>query len=101
THAWAEALMPDLGWVGFDPTNNRLAGDRHIRVAIGRDYSDVPPTRGVFKGVSAVRSELAVAVRVGPSQPVIAGAALPFVPWLPCEATGTFNEADGSRQQQQ
>ena len=39
---------------GFDPTNNRLAEDRHIRVAIGRDYADVPPTKGVFKGMSAV-----------------------------------------------
>ena len=51
THAWVEALLPGLGWVGFDPTNNMIAGDRHIRVAIGRDYADVPPTRGVFKGV--------------------------------------------------
>ena len=50
THAWVEALLPELGWVGFDPTNNLIAGDRHIRVAIGRDYADVPPTRGVFKG---------------------------------------------------
>jgi hypothetical protein len=66
THAWVEAWLPARGWVGFDPTNNVLAGDRHIKVAIGRDYADVPPTRGVFKGTSAVRSELAVAVRVGP-----------------------------------
>ena len=71
THAWVEALLPDLGWVGFDPTNNRIADDRHIRVAIGRDYADVPPTKGVFKGVSAVRSELAVAVkrRTGADRP--------------------------------
>lgn len=65
THAWVEALLPGLGWVGFDPTNNLLAGDRHIRVAIGRDYADVPPTRGVFKG--AAESELSVAVQVKPS----------------------------------
>jgi transglutaminase-like putative cysteine protease len=65
THAWVEALLPGLGWVGFDPTNNRLAGDRHIRTAIGRDYADVPPTRGVFKGT--VDSELSVGVRVAPS----------------------------------
>src|SRR5947209_2815560 len=44
THAWVEALLPELGWVGFDPTNNMLAGERHIRVAVGRDYADVPPT---------------------------------------------------------
>ena len=65
THAWVEALLPDLGWVGFDPTNNLVADERHIRVAIGRDYADVPPTRGVFKGASAVHSELGVAVTVG------------------------------------
>jgi transglutaminase-like putative cysteine protease len=66
THAWVEAYLPQLGWVGFDPTNNLIAGDRHIRTAIGRDYDDVPPTRGVFKGTAT--SELYVAVRVAPSQ---------------------------------
>ena len=62
SHAWVEALVPGLNWVGFDPTNNLLCGERHIRVAIGRDYADVPPTRGVFKGGS--ESELSVAVTV-------------------------------------
>ncbi|NOT39579.1 MAG: transglutaminase family protein [Alphaproteobacteria bacterium] len=66
THAWVEALVPGAGWVGFDPTNNVLAGERHIRVAIGRDYSDVPPSRGVFKGPA--NGELAVAVCVTPAQ---------------------------------
>jgi hypothetical protein len=47
------------------PTNNLLAGERHIRTAIGRDYADVPPTRGVFKGKAS--SELKVSVRVAPS----------------------------------
>ena len=65
THAWVEALFPELGWVGFDPTNNLLAGERHIRVAVGRDYADVPPTRGVFKGQTD--TELAVSVHVSPS----------------------------------
>ena len=62
SHAWVEAWLPPLGWVGFDPTNNVLADGRHIRVAIGRDYADVPPTRGTFKGTA--ESELAVAVTV-------------------------------------
>jgi transglutaminase-like putative cysteine protease len=62
THAWIEALLPQLGWVGFDPTNNTPVSDRHIRVAIGRDYADVPPTRGVFKGQAD--TELGVAVQV-------------------------------------
>jgi transglutaminase-like putative cysteine protease len=66
THAWVEALLPDLGWVGFDPTNNTIAAERHIRVAVGRDYADVPPTRGVFRGKA--ESELAVSVRVLPTE---------------------------------
>ena len=62
THAWVEAWLPDLGWVGFDPTNALVAGQRHIRVAVGRDYADVPPSRGVYKG--GATSELKVAVSV-------------------------------------
>jgi transglutaminase-like putative cysteine protease len=65
-HAWVEAYLPGLDWVGFDPTNNTLADERHIRVAIGRDYADVSPTRGVFRG--RAESELSVSVRVIPSQ---------------------------------
>lgn len=64
SHAWVEAYLPGLGWVGFDPTNKLIAGERHIRVAVGRDYADVPPTRGVFKGRAA--SELGVSVRINP-----------------------------------
>jgi len=62
THAWVEAYVPPAGWTLFDPTNNLLCGERHIRVALGRDYSDVAPTRGVYKGES--ESELSVSVTV-------------------------------------
>jgi transglutaminase-like putative cysteine protease len=62
THAWVEALMPHLGWVGFDPTNNLVAHHRHIRTAVGRDYADVPPTHGIYRGKTD--SELYVAVQV-------------------------------------
>jgi transglutaminase-like putative cysteine protease len=65
THAWVEAYLPELGWIGLDPTNNVVAGESHVRTAVGRDYADVPPTRGVFKGGAS--SELTVAVRVAPS----------------------------------
>ncbi len=65
TQAWVEALLPGLGWVGLDPTNNVLASERHVRTAVGRDYADVPPTKGVFKG--SADSQLLVAVRVAPS----------------------------------
>ncbi len=62
THAWVEVFLPSLRWVGFDPTNNTMAGERHVLVAVGRDYDDVPPSRGVFKGDAD--SELAVGVSV-------------------------------------
>ena len=65
-HAWIEAHIPGHGWTGFDPTNNVAVNERHIRVAIGRDHHDVPPTRGVFKG--AANSELSAAVHVAPAQ---------------------------------
>ena len=67
THAWAEVLLPGLGWVGLDPTNNSIVGARHIRVAVGRDYADVPPTRGVYKRPKGTTSELDVTVRVSPA----------------------------------
>jgi len=69
THAWVEALLPGLGWVGFDPTINRLASEKHIRTATGRDYADVPPTMGMMKGKA--ETQLQVRVRVTPSQAVL------------------------------
>jgi transglutaminase-like putative cysteine protease len=60
SHAWIEWW--DGEWVGFDPTNAVEPGDRHIVVARGRDYSDVPPLTGVFSGGST--SSMAVDVQV-------------------------------------
>jgi transglutaminase-like putative cysteine protease len=50
SHAWCEAWLPELGWLGVDPTNDRLVGERFIKVAVGRDFSDVPPNKGVYRG---------------------------------------------------
>ena len=66
THAWAECFLPDLGWTEFDPTNPELPSERRVRVAVGRDYDDVSPTRGVFVGESD--SLLEVSVRMRPTQ---------------------------------
>ena len=62
THAWVEVFLPTTRWIGFDPTNNVIAGERHIACATGRDYADVPPSRGVYKGDG--ESQLAVGVTV-------------------------------------
>src|ERR1700685_2543601 len=69
THAWVEALLPGIGWGGFGTTIGELAGGKHIRTAIGRDYADVPPTMGVMKGKA--ETQLQVRVRVTPSQAVL------------------------------
>lgn len=49
-HAWAEALVPDLGWVAFDPTNGISATDQHLRIAVGLDYLSAAPVRGAQSG---------------------------------------------------
>ena len=50
SHAWISVYCPRSGWVDFDPTNNCIPGPRHLRLARGRDYSDVSPLRGVTMG---------------------------------------------------
>jgi len=50
THAWCELLFPSAGWIGFDPTNHCIVGPNFVKVAVGRDYRDVPPNRGVYRG---------------------------------------------------
>jgi transglutaminase-like putative cysteine protease len=53
THAWAEAMVPGAGWIGFDATHNLLANDHYVAVAVGRDSYDAAPQRGSFKGESS------------------------------------------------
>jgi transglutaminase-like putative cysteine protease len=60
SHAWCEAWLPDLGWVGLDPTNDCVIQDHFVKVAIGRDFTDVPPNKGVYRG----RGEESISVRV-------------------------------------
>jgi transglutaminase-like putative cysteine protease len=61
-HAWAEAFVPDLGWVGFDPTNKICTTDAHARVAIGLDYLDAAPIRGTRFGGGTETLSVAVSV---------------------------------------
>ncbi len=49
-HAWAEAYVDNLGWVGFDPTNRACATEAYIRTAVGLDYGEASPIRGVRSG---------------------------------------------------
>lgn len=60
SHAWVEVFLPGGTWWGLDPTNDCAAGQRHVKVSIGRDYLDGTPTRGVFKGTRTDRLDVSV-----------------------------------------
>jgi len=62
SHAWCEVYLPSGGWIGFDPTNNTLADERYVKVAVGRDYEDVAPIRGSYNGTGHCRMEVHVLV---------------------------------------
>ena len=63
SHAWAEVYLPDSGWIGVDPTLGEPLGLQHVRIAYGRDYGDVAPVRGVYKGHAGQRLSVDVHVR--------------------------------------
>ena len=62
SHAWSEIYLPWAGWIGFDPTNNTLADERYVKIAVGRDYEDVAPVRGNYCGTGHCRMEVQVEV---------------------------------------
>jgi transglutaminase-like putative cysteine protease len=62
THAWVDAWDDERGWISLDPTHSREVGEDYVRIAHGRDYADVPPTRGVFKGMAEETLEVRVLV---------------------------------------
>jgi transglutaminase-like putative cysteine protease len=61
SHAWVDVWDEERGWLALDPTHDRDQSESYVRVAVGRDYADVPPTRGVYKG----QANETLAVRVG------------------------------------
>jgi transglutaminase-like putative cysteine protease len=65
THAWVEAYIPFHGWLGLDPTNNCIASDRHVRLAIGRSFLDCTPVKGTYKGCSEHTLEVSVTIENG------------------------------------
>jgi transglutaminase-like putative cysteine protease len=64
THAWLEALLPvddaEPVWIGADPTNRGLASERHVKIGHGRHYADVPPIKGVYRGLASAALEASV-----------------------------------------
>lgn len=63
SHAWVQMYSPDAGWLGLDPTVGEFVEAQHVRIAYGRDYGDVPPVRGVYKGHAGQNLSVDVLVR--------------------------------------
>jgi transglutaminase-like putative cysteine protease len=63
SHAWAEGWVPGRGWVGFDATHPVRVSEHHVRLAVGRDYSDAAPTRGIYVGSSTGTMVVSVKTR--------------------------------------
>ena len=64
SHAWVEAWIPGYGWAGYDPTHNRQPDERYVKVGVGRDYADISPVSGTYRG--AATQSLQVEVTVSP-----------------------------------
>jgi transglutaminase-like putative cysteine protease len=69
THAWVEAYIPFYGWLGLDPTNNTIVTDGHVRMALGRSFSDCTPVKGTYKGTGEHTLEVTVQVENGKPKP--------------------------------
>jgi transglutaminase-like putative cysteine protease len=63
SHAWGEAWVPGRGWVGYDATHPVRTGEHHVRLVVGRDYTDAAPTRGIYVGSAGGTMEVTVRTR--------------------------------------
>jgi transglutaminase-like putative cysteine protease len=108
THAWCEAYLPSVGWLGLDPTHGELVGERHVAIAVGRSYADVPPNRGVYRGDAEEKIAVAVAIERIEAPPLANPFAAPLhvasyadAPGIGWSASGYALEQQQQQQQQQ
>lgn len=77
THAWVEAYIPFYGWLGLDPTNNTIVSDGHVRIAVGRNFADCTPVKGIYKGSGDHKLEVTVNIENGTPRNIEQGEMLP------------------------
>ncbi|MBD0832869.1 transglutaminase family protein [Aestuariibaculum sediminum] len=99
THAWIEAYIPFYGWLGFDPTNNIIGNENHVRLAVGRDYNDCAPVKGVFKGNAT--ADLFVKVHVSKAKQNEETLELPETPMSSTKNNSYKRHLERIQQQQQ
>ena len=71
SHAWTEVFVDGRGWLGLDPTHDRATGSLYTRVAIGRDYADAAPVRGIYQGDAKETLEVRVRMRAAEQMPIV------------------------------
>lgn len=67
SHAWIEAYVPGHGWAAFDPTHDRVVDERYVKIAVGRDYADIRPVNGTYRGAPTRSLTVKVTVRKHPA----------------------------------
>ncbi len=105
THAWVEAYIPYYGWLGLDPTNNCIASEKHVRLAIGRHFSDCTPVKGTYKGTAEHVLEVSVVISNGSeaamTMPLPEPAFTYKVEQRPVEGSNSYRQYVEAQQQQQ
>jgi transglutaminase-like putative cysteine protease len=64
SHAWAEGFLPGFGWKDYDPTHRRESDTRYIKLATGRDYGDIRPVSGTFRGKGTQELKVEASIRL-------------------------------------
>lgn len=104
THAWVEICAPFFGWMGLDPTNNCIVSDRHVRLAIGRHFTDCTPVKGTYKGSSEHTLEVSVSIgngEAGSNEEKISAPVFSYKTKNPALETNSYRRYLEMQQQQQ